>query len=251
MSHLMVMVLPMCKDRPSHCAKLTIFEGESMSFSQKLNIMKLFFSFPSKIFSFWCLFVCRTFPILDNYIYMSRHWKATIRSKWTFSCVYLYVCNDPELETAYKQAPKTGFILNISLGKEKRSFIMFSLWEKARIYDHFQRIMQKLVSITNYECNVKRTKTVLMRIDVLKNLNFYYVHDVSQNQFHFKICTFHMVTTSAQNKILESCIEISILTKQYIWKHQKSDNFYWIICRDFQSSDIGYNMPLCKAICPS
>ena len=47
------------------------------------------------------------------------------------------------------------------------------------IYDQFQQIVQKLISITNYECNVKAVKTVLMRMDVLKNSNFHYVHDVS------------------------------------------------------------------------
>ena len=39
-----------------------------------------------------------------------------------------------ELGTAYEQAPKTGFKLNISLGKEKRSFIMFSFWENHMDY---------------------------------------------------------------------------------------------------------------------
>ena len=33
-----------------------------------------------------------------------------------------------------------------------------------------------------------------------------------------------------------------MLTKQYLSKHQKSDHFYWITCRDFQSSDVGYGM---------
>ena len=68
---------------------------------------------------------------VDHYIHTSTHWKATIKSKWTFFCVCSYVCNDPELETAYKQAPKTGFIQNISPGKEKESFIMFRFWGKA------------------------------------------------------------------------------------------------------------------------
>ena len=105
--------------------------------------------------------------------------------------------------------------------------------------------MQKLVFITNYVCNVKRTKTVLTRMVVLKNFNVHYVHDVSKNQFHFKICTFCIVITSAKNQILKFCTKISILTKQYIWKHQKSDHFYWITCRDFQRSDIGYGIGLC------
>ena len=80
---------------------------------------------------------------------------------------------------------------------------MFSFWEnpreKAHTYDHFHQIVQKLLSITNYECNVKQTKTVLMRMDVLKNLNYHYVDDVSRNQFYLKMCTFHtsMITTSA------------------------------------------------------
>ena len=64
------------------------------------------------------------------------------------------------------------------------------------IYDRFH-IVQKLISITNHECNIKWMKTVLMRMDVLKNSNFNYVNDISQNQFHFKICTFCMVKTSA------------------------------------------------------
>ena len=41
--------------------------------------------------------------------------------------VYSYVCNDPEFETAYEQAPKTGLKQNISQGKERDSLIMFSL----------------------------------------------------------------------------------------------------------------------------
>ena len=45
----------------------------------------------------------------------------------------MYV-NDPEFKTTYKQAPKTGFIQNISLGKEKKSFIMFKFWENSYIY---------------------------------------------------------------------------------------------------------------------
>ena len=133
------------------------------------------------------LLVCLQFPIQDHYIHTSRHWKATIRSRWTFFCVCLYECNDPEWETACEQAKKkTGLIQNISLGTEKDF-----------TYDQFQQIVQKLISITNHECNVKWTKTVWTRMDVLKNSNFHYVHDISQNQFHFKICTLCMVTTSA------------------------------------------------------
>ena len=59
------------------------------------------------------------FPILDHYIHMRRHRKATIRSKWTIFCVCLYVCNDTEWETAYEQAPKTGLKQNISQGRER------------------------------------------------------------------------------------------------------------------------------------
>ena len=53
--------------------------------------------------------------------------------------------------------------------------------EEVCTYDHFHQIVQNLLSITYYECNVKQTKTVLMRMDVLKNLNFHYIYDVSQN----------------------------------------------------------------------
>ena len=75
----------------------------SLGFSQELNIMKLLFSFPSEIFSLKPVFGARhmQFPILDHYILVSRHWKDTIRTKWTFPCVCSYECNDPELETAY------------------------------------------------------------------------------------------------------------------------------------------------------
>ena len=59
------------------------------------------------------------FSILDHYIHTSRHRKVTIRSKWTLSCVCLYVCNDPEWETAYGQAPKNGFQQHISQGRER------------------------------------------------------------------------------------------------------------------------------------
>ena len=34
-------------------------------------------------------------------------------------CLCLHECNDPELETVYEQAPKTGLIQNISVGREK------------------------------------------------------------------------------------------------------------------------------------
>ena len=56
---------------------------------------------------------------------MSRHRKATVRSKWTLFCVCLYVCNDLEWETAYEQATKKGFQQNSSQGRERESFIMF------------------------------------------------------------------------------------------------------------------------------
>ena len=101
----------------------TIFFGGGICWlPKKLNIMKLLFSFPSEIFSLKVVFgACLYF--LDHYIHTRRHWKATIRAKWTFLRVCSYVCNDPEFETAYEQAPKTGFRLNIPLGKEKKSFI--------------------------------------------------------------------------------------------------------------------------------
>ena len=70
------------------------------------------------------------FPILDHYIRVSRHRKDTIRSKWTFFCVCSYECNDPEWETAYEQASKTGLKQDILEGREREreieSFIMFS-----------------------------------------------------------------------------------------------------------------------------
>ena len=53
---------------------------------------------------------------------------------------------------------------------------MFSFWEnlkeKAGTYDCFNQIVQKLLFITNYECNVKGMKTVFMRMDVLKTQIF-------------------------------------------------------------------------------
>ena len=164
------------KGNPLESPKTAHYEALFSLFLVKYSVWNLF----------WCLFVC-SFPFqIITYIHTSTHWKATIRSKWTLFCVCSYVCNDPELETAYEQAPKTGFIQNISLGKEKKSFIIFRFWVKARTYDQFQQIVQKLTSITNYECNIKATKTVLTRMDVLKNSNFHYVHDFSQNLFHFK-----------------------------------------------------------------
>ena len=74
------------------------------------------------------LLACMQFRIQEYYIHTSRHRKATIRSKWTFFCVCPYECNDPEWGTAYKQSTKTGLIQNISQGREKESFIMFSFW---------------------------------------------------------------------------------------------------------------------------
>ena len=59
------------------------------------------------------------FPIQDHYIHMRRHRKPTIRSKWTHFCVCSYICNNPEWETAYEQAPKTGLKQNISQGRER------------------------------------------------------------------------------------------------------------------------------------
>ena len=59
------------------------------------------------------------FPIQDHYIHMSRHRKATIRSKWTLFCVSLHVCNDLEWETAYEEAPKKNFQKNISEERER------------------------------------------------------------------------------------------------------------------------------------
>ena len=67
---------------------------------------------------FFCLFTC-SFPF--------TRCKATIRSEWTFLCVCSYECNDPEWKTVLEQAKKTGLIQNIPLGREKESFIMFSL----------------------------------------------------------------------------------------------------------------------------
>ena len=67
------------------------------------------------------------------------------------------------------------------------------------LYDRFHQIVQNLLSITYYECHIKQTKTVLTRMDVLKNSIFHYVHDVSQNQFHFKMCTF--CTLQLQHRI--------------------------------------------------
>ena len=96
--------------------------------SLKTTLWSSFSLFPVKysVRKLFLVLAHMQFPILDHYIHMSRHWKATIRTIWTFLCVCWYVCNDPELETAYKQAPKTSFRMNISLGKEKRNFIMFS-----------------------------------------------------------------------------------------------------------------------------
>ena len=91
------------------------------------NICKTFLSlFPVKysVINLFLLLAHMQFPTIDHYIHMSRHRKATIRTKWTFLCVCSYVCNDAEFETAYKQAPKR----NLRLGKEKSSFIMFSFW---------------------------------------------------------------------------------------------------------------------------
>ena len=80
------------------------------------------------VLNLFLLLVRVQFPIQEHYIHMSRHRKATIRSEWTFFCLCSYECNDTEWENAYKQATKTGLIQNISLGREKESFIMFSFW---------------------------------------------------------------------------------------------------------------------------
>ena len=36
----------------------------------------------------------------------------------------MYVCNDPEWETAYEQALKTGFKQNISQGRERERKVL-------------------------------------------------------------------------------------------------------------------------------
>ena len=42
-----------------------------------------------------------------------------------------------------------------------------------------------------------------------------------------------MYISYGHNFSIGSNIGISILTKWYIWKHQKSDHFYWITCKKF------------------
>ena len=53
--------------------------------------------------------------------------------------------------------------------------LSFNLRRLAHRYDIFYMIVQILVSITNQECNIAATKTVLMRFDGIKNSIFFII----------------------------------------------------------------------------
>ena len=93
-------------------------KGESIGFSQKLNIMKLSLSLslPCKIFC-WkpflgaCLYAGSHSRSLDTY-------EQTQKRVHLYLIVLMYVMIFPYLPFPYKQAPKTGFKQNISQGRE-------------------------------------------------------------------------------------------------------------------------------------
>ena len=77
-----------------------------------------------------------------------------------------------------------------------------------------------------------------MRMDVLKNLNFHYVHYVSQNQFSFKMYKFHIVATSTLDQILELCTGISILTKNTFENTRKVTFFIELLVEIFKAQTL-------------
>ena len=102
-------------------------KGQSIGFYQKLNIMKLSLSLPCEIFCFK--------PVFGACLYAVSHSGSLHTCKQTQKrvhldlivafCVSSHVCNDLEWETAYEQAPKTGFnrIFHKEEKERERSYI--------------------------------------------------------------------------------------------------------------------------------
>ena len=49
---------------------------------------------------------------------------------------------------------------------------------------------------------------VTKKLNAVKNPENLCFHNILQNQFHTKICTFSMVKTSTRNETMELCIQI-------------------------------------------
>ena len=178
------------------------------------NSFSLFLVKFSVLNLFLCLFVCSFSFWIITFIQADTE-KGPFSSNCSFS-VSSCMC---EMILGNWTSTKNRFNTENFTGKRESSFIWL-----------VQANCEKLISITNYEYNIKWLKNVLMTMDVLKNQIFTMFMMFPQTSF--TICTFCMVTTLAQNQMLELFPRISKLTKQYIWKHQKSDHFYWITCTE-------------------
>ena len=96
--------------------------GSGISCIFNCQIYDLSFSLPSD-YSVWNLFLMLVriqFSNQDHYIHMGRHIKARIRSKWTFFCVCLYDCNDPEWKNYIQTSTKNRFHTDYFTKKRER-----------------------------------------------------------------------------------------------------------------------------------